>query len=298
MNKSSHMLVYINGQFLPEEQASLQISDLSIQRGYGIFDFFRTKDHVPLFIDDYLDRFYNSASGLRLDVALTRDELKKVIHQLMNKNNLKESGIRILLTGGYSSDSYTPGKPNLVIIEQPLVLPSKEDFLKGINIITHEYQRDLPGIKSINYLVAVWLQSKMQELQASDIVYHKNGIVSEMPRANIFIVDQQGNIITPSRNMLCGITRKKLISIIKNDYGFQERDLRVDELITAKEVFMTNTTRRIFPIVKIDGNIISDGKPGKITISLRDRFLELEQKYFEKYADLSASNTRTIKIHN
>src|SRR5688572_22713074 len=147
------MIAFINDQFLEEDKVRLGISDLSIQRGYAAFDFFRIKDHIPLFLDDYLNRFYHSISMMRLAPLHTREELKTIIHELIARNGLAESGIRMLFTGGYSPDSYQLGQPNLVITQLNIQLTSPAKFSEGIKIISHEYQRDLPEVKSINYLM-------------------------------------------------------------------------------------------------------------------------------------------------
>ncbi|HLO37929.1 MAG TPA: aminotransferase class IV, partial [Lacibacter sp.] len=88
------MWAFINTQFVKANQAVLPVSDLAIQRGYGVFDFFRTSENVPLFIDHHLDRLQHSASVLRLQLPFTKEELKKIIAELINKNQLGSSGIR------------------------------------------------------------------------------------------------------------------------------------------------------------------------------------------------------------
>ena len=114
------MVAYINDTFIEETKASLHISDLAITRGYGVFDFFRTVNHRPVFLEDHLDRFFNSAFTLRLQLETTREDLKSIIQQLILKNNVPISGVRILLTGGYSLDNYDCVTPNLVITLQLL----------------------------------------------------------------------------------------------------------------------------------------------------------------------------------
>src|SRR5271170_1538852 len=110
----------VNGMLLPSDRATLQISDLSIQRGFGVFDFFKTLNYKPVFLEEHLDRFFRSAAGLRLEVGKTREELRALIALLQEKNQLAYSGVRLTLTGGYSTDSMTPGKSNLVISQVPL----------------------------------------------------------------------------------------------------------------------------------------------------------------------------------
>jgi branched-chain amino acid aminotransferase len=144
----------VNNDFLPVTEASLKITDLALQRGYGIFDFFKILDGEVKFLEDHLDRFYNSAEQMHLPVGITRHELKAMLFELMKKNDLPESGIKITLTGGYSTDGYSIAKPNIIITQQALVL-NKGDIAPGIKLITHSHQRQLPQIKTLDYLMAI-----------------------------------------------------------------------------------------------------------------------------------------------
>ena len=115
----SEIYCVINGEFVLKSAASILISDLSIQRGFGIFDFFRTVNNQPLFLEDHLQRFYFSASEMGMDAGYSRDEIKKLLQQLIDKNKIANSGIRITLTGGYAEDGFTPANPNLLISQTP-----------------------------------------------------------------------------------------------------------------------------------------------------------------------------------
>jgi D-alanine transaminase/branched-chain amino acid aminotransferase len=278
------MIAFINNKFLEEDNATLKVSDLSIQRGYAAFDFFRTKNYIPLFLDDYLDRFFNSISLLHLKPIHTRAELKVIIDQLIQKNKLAESGIRMTLTGGYSPDSYELVQSNLIITQQKIQLTTPEKFITGLKIITHEYQRDLPVAKSINYLVGVWLQQKVKEKKAADVLYHQQGMVSEFPRSNIFIVTHDKKIVTPSENILRGITRMKVLKIAAERYIVETRELHLDEIKNAAEVFMTSTTKRLLPINQVDDTIIGNGKAGTITALLNEDFIKMEDEFIASFS--------------
>jgi D-alanine transaminase/branched-chain amino acid aminotransferase len=271
------MSVYLNNKFIEDEEAFLHVSDLSIQRGYGIFDFLRTMNDVPLFMDDHLDRFYSSADAMHLPVKKSREELSSVIYELIKRSSLSEAGIRITLTGGYSTDSYQIAEPNLVITCNPVKISSQNDFEKGMSIITHEYQRELPHVKSINYLMAVWLQPLLKEKRGDDLLYHRNNIITEFPRSNVFIVTTDNKLVTPARNILKGITRKNILSIAKEIVQVEERDITVDELLNASEVFLTATTKKIMPVLKINNKPVGNGQAGSITAKLYNKFLELER---------------------
>lgn len=287
------MIAFVINQFLEEEKATLQVSDLSIQRGYGAFDFFRTKNYIPLFLDDYLDRFFNSISLLCLQPLQTKRELKSIIQELIKKNKMPESGIRMILTGGYSPDSYEPAQPNLIITQQKIQFPASEKFESGLKIITHEYQRDLPEAKSINYLMGVWLLQKVKDQKAADVLYHHEGIVSEFPRANVFVVTRDEKIITPSKNILWGITRLKVLKLAAEKYKVETRTLHIDEIKDAAEVFMTSTTKRLLPVTQVDDTIIGNGKAGSITTLLNQDFIKMEDEFIASFHKDRNADTAT-----
>ncbi|MGB8191669.1 MAG: aminotransferase class IV, partial [Chitinophagaceae bacterium] len=236
---------YFNGEFMQEENVRLHISDLSIQRGYGVFDFFRTINHQPFFMNDYLERFFNSAKGLHLDPGISKEKLQSVIHELINRNQLPQSGFRLTLTGGYSPDSYLPALPNFIITHQPLSPRPAAMVEDGLKLITHEYIRESPELKSISYLTAVRIQPMIRAVGATDSLYHWKGVISELPRSNFFIVTRDETIVTASENILRGITRKKTLELAGKHFKAEERTITIDDVREAKEAFATSTTKQI-----------------------------------------------------
>lgn len=182
----------------------------------------------------------------------------------------------MLATGGYSPDGYSPVTGNFVLQQQPLQTPDNEKFERGIRIVTYAYQRDFPAVKSTNYLMGVWLQQQLKEQHIDDVLYFHHDIISEFPRANIFIITTDGRLLTPAANILQGITRRKVLELAPEILPVEERDLSIAELKNAAEVFMTSTTRRILPVVEIDGIQIGNGHAGRISTQLYKRFLDLE----------------------
>jgi D-alanine transaminase/branched-chain amino acid aminotransferase len=269
--------VFLNDTFIAAENAKLHVADLSLQRGYAVFDFFRTVNGRPLFIDDHLERFFSSAAAMHLPVNKTKDELIRIVQQLVQQSSLSEVGIRLMLTGGLSPDTYTPASPNLLITCSPMKTATAADFESGYSVITYEHQRELPYIKSINYLTAVWLHPLLREKNADDVLYHNNGIITEFPRSNVFIVTKEKKLLTPARNMLKGITRKQVLSLAADELVTEERDIHLEEVFDAAEIFLTSTSKKLMPVVRIDNQVIGDGKPGVITKELYQRFLEKER---------------------
>lgn len=277
------MWVYVNNQFVDDKNAFIGISDLSIQRGFGIFDFFRTSNNIPLFLEDYLDRFFHSAEQLKLQPTHTKEEIRAIVFELIKKNQIVTSGFKLILTGGYSPDGFEPGSPNFIVTQQPVEITSEEKFEQGIQITLYEYLRDLPEVKSINYLMALYLKSKQVGLQVDDTLYCKEEKVLEFPRSNVFIVTNNNEVVTPKRNVLHGITRKRVLEIAQENFIAEEREITISELNNAAEVFLTSTTKRIIPVLKIDDKVVGDGKPGVVTRSLYRSFRLMEDKYCESY---------------
>ncbi|HKH63661.1 MAG TPA: aminotransferase class IV [Flavitalea sp.] len=272
----TNRFAFINGDIIQEKKATLHISDLAIQRGYGVFDYCRTNDHVPIHLEDHIDRFLRSADIMQLQSPVSRESLVEIIHELIRKNEIPQSGIRMLLTGGYSPDSYEIIQPNLIILQHPLVLLARGAFDKGIKIITHEYVREFPHAKTINYSMGIWLQRKIKEQGAADVLYHQQGEVSEFPRANFFIVTKGDVIVTPKRNVLYGITRKKILELSPKGVSIEEGVVTLADIRAAKEAFMTSTTKRVLPIVQVDNIMIGDGRCGEVT-NLIDQLLVKEE---------------------
>lgn len=262
--------VIINGEFIPEEKAVLKISDLSIQRGYGVFDFFKIINHKFIFLDYHIERFFNSSSRLRLNPGIGKEELKELFTELHERHNIADAGIRITLTGGYSTDGYTPSQPNMIITHSPV---NAEQMFEAdpVSIITYNHQRQMPEVKTIDYLMAIWLQPMVKEQQAQDVLYHNNGWMRECPRANFFIVTKDDALVTPSENILKGITRMQILKLAKeNNIQVEEREISLEELYNAREVFITSSTKNILPVNKIDGKLINSGKKGELTFRMRE----------------------------
>jgi len=256
----------VNGEFLPAATASLGIKDLAIQRGYGIFDFFKSIDGKFIFIDDHLERFYYSAAQMHLPVKQRPEELKTLLQALMEKNDLPDAGTRITLTGGYSADGYNPAEPNMIITQQAFNNPEFNNI--GLKLITHPHQRQLAQVKTLDYLMAIMLLPKVKQQGADDVLYHDGGMVRECPRANFFMVNHRNEVITSATGILKGVIRKQVLNLKINGLKVIEKDFSLDDLKTCKEAFVTSSTKNIMPVSSIDGVTIGHGHAGPITTEL------------------------------
>lgn len=254
---------------MPAISAVVPVTDLAVQRGYGIFDFLKTVNGKIIFAEEHLDRFLYSAAEMLLPVPYSKEELLQLLKELNHKNNIPNSGIRMTLTGGPAADGYTISEPCLFLTQQTLELPDEAFFEKGIRLASYEHQRQLPQVKTIDYLMAIRLQPWLKQKGAADILYHQQGIVTECPRANFFIVNSDGVLVTPKEKILKGITRKMTLELAAQHLTVAERELTLDEAMQCREAFISSTTKGILPVTALDGKTMNQGQPGQVSSILR-----------------------------
>jgi D-alanine transaminase/branched-chain amino acid aminotransferase len=184
---------------------------------------------------------------------------------------MPDSGFRIQMTGGAMQNGFTHLHPVLFISQIEFAAPSHRSLENGIKLVSYEHQRQLPQVKSIDYLMSIWLQPILEERSADELLYLSNGLIRESPRSNIFLVTQDEKLITPGEQILKGISRKKVLEIASSNFTTEERDIHFDEIASAKEIFLTSTTKQILPVSKVDGITIGDGRPGPITKKLSEQ---------------------------
>jgi branched-chain amino acid aminotransferase len=247
---------YINGQIIPIAQAHLHVTDLGILRGYGVFDFFRAIDGKPIYLEEHLDRFENSTQKMNLTLPYSRENLRNNVLDMIRLHEHKLLGIKLLCTGGYSEDGYEPATPNVVMLAKPFkMLPDG----KTLKLMTVEHVRELSDIKTTNYIVPIKAIPQLKAGGFDDVLYHKDGLVSESSRSNVFIVKGE-KVITPKSNILHGITRNNVIKVIKNHFDFEEKDFSLSDLLQADEVFISSSTKRVSPVEYVDNQQFTQKK--------------------------------------
>lgn len=275
---------FLNGALVSAETAAIKVSDIGLLRGYGIFDYCLARAGHPLFLADYLNRFYRSAELLYLEIPFSKAELRQQIYTLLAQNGVADAGVKLVLTGGYSPDGYTPTDPNLLVMLMPLPPNAWEVSANGIKLMTHSFQRELPEVKTTNYLTGIRLLGAMRAVEAQDLLYLDGDSVRESVRSNFFIVDRHGTIITPSEHILLGITRQRVMEVAASMGRLEVRDLKASELATAQEAFLTSSTKGVMAVTRIDDLIIGTGKPGPVAAQLQQGFLDKVQQYLEQVA--------------
>jgi D-alanine transaminase/branched-chain amino acid aminotransferase len=210
---------------------------------------------------------------MRLEEGLSGTELTAQLNSLIEANQQREAGIRITLTAGYAEDGYSIHQPNLIITQTPLVV--RRDLPPGIRLISYPFLRQLPEIKTIDYLMAIWLQPMVRAQGADELVYRHGETVLECPRANLCIINADGALQTTRTNTLAGITRNKVLELARHRVQVSEKDIQLADLYAAREAFITSTTKHITPVLAVDGQLIGTGAPGPVTTILSADLLQL-----------------------
>jgi branched-subunit amino acid aminotransferase/4-amino-4-deoxychorismate lyase len=252
---------YFNGIITPVHETTMQINDLGFLRGYGMFDYFQTYNGRPFQWDMYWTRYERSAKSLNIPNPIGKDEAYGVVMELLEKSGLSNCAMRFVLTGGYAEDSISVTKPNLLIISEDTHPSPRSEYEEGISVMSHEFVRDIPDVKSTDYKHLIILRDKIKAAGATDVLFHKDGEVSELSRSNLFIF-KGDSLITSDKNVLNGITRQTLIDLAKPHFNVEERTVTLDEVLNADEIFTSSTTKRVLPVTKIDEHVIGDGKMG------------------------------------
>lgn len=269
------LICYANHSWVPLKEAGVSLLDLGLKRGYAVFDFIRVSDGTPLFLSRHIDRFFQSAKEMRLDMPCSKTDLHSLVHEIIRINQVKDAGVRMLLTGGNSPDGIHLGKPQLFIVTEALTAPPEEMRTEGYQLVSYPYRRHFPLVKTTDYTMELWLRPMIEDHRANDVLYHHHGIISECPRCNFFVVNEAGNLVTPDSHVLPGVTRSSIIEIA-NEIGIliELRDLYLHELPFVREAFICSTTKRIIPVSRIDDIYLP--VKGPVTSLLYQRFMERE----------------------
>ena len=281
MSAASETLCYFNDAFVPLNEVAISPYDLGFLRGYAVFDVMPVANGRPFFWERHYERLTRSASVLGLAVPVSAPEYKKIIDELIARNTFSEISLRTVLSGGPSRDGFTPAEDNetfLVLAEEAHRYP-QAIYTEGVKMITLAYERPLPQVKLANHAIAIQDLPRRQAAGAFEALYVNGGTVSEASQSNLFIV-KDGVLITTWDNVLWGITQGVALELAE-ELGIvtEKRDIRVEELLAADEVFVTGSSKAFVPVVQIDDRAIGSGAPGMMTQQLMAAFEKLVREY-------------------
>lgn len=278
-NNMANKTYYVDGEFVPADSAVLPLTDLSILRGYGVFDLLRTYDGVPFRLDAHLERLARSAAAIGLEMPWSRAELHALTQETYARNAIPNAAIRLVVTGNVSATNMLPDQaPALAIMVDPVQPYDTQAYREGALVVTTRIPHVMAHVKSLNYIGAIMAMKAAQPVGAVEAIYcNAADELSEGTRANFFIV-RKGTIYTPASDVLLGITRQAVFEAAGDEIEIVEDVVTMGDLQVADEAFITSTTKEILPIRQVDELVIGEGKPGPVTMRLMARFRALVER--------------------
>lgn len=280
-------LIYIDGKYYPKDEAKISVFDHGFLYGDGVFEGIRAYDGIVFKLREHIDRLYNSAHAIMLDIPLTKEEMIEAVLETLRINDLRDAYIRLVVTRGVGDLGLDPrkcAKPSIIIIAVPLLrLYDEEKRRKGISMIVSWIRRDPVDatsheIKSLNYLNSILAKIEANNAGADEaLILDANGYICEATGENIFII-KDGKLYTPPRSSgaLPGITASVVKRIAaKLGYEVIERNITVTELYSADEVFLTGTGAEIMPVREVNKRRIGKGEMGPITEKIFEEFMRV-----------------------
>ncbi|WP_233967402.1 D-amino-acid transaminase [Pectobacterium polaris] len=277
-------LVYVDGQYLEENEAKISVFDRGFLFADAVYEVTAVIDGKLVDFADHITRLQRSCRELSLTLPVTPEALREIHDALINKNDLKEGAIYLQLSRGNAGDRdfYFPSadvKSTLVLFTQARSLVGNPKATTGLHVVTTEdirwHRRD---IKTVSLLAASLAKEYAHTNQADDAFFVEDGFITEGSSCNCYIVLHDNTIVTRplSNAILHGITRQSLLKLAEKDgIALEERFFTPEEAYHAKEIFVSSATMLVLPVVMLDGKTIGDGKPGKVTQRLREIYLDM-----------------------
>ncbi|MDP2871080.1 MAG: branched-chain-amino-acid transaminase [Bacillota bacterium] len=271
--------VYLDGTFVPAEQATVSVFDHGLLYGDGVFEGIRAYNGLVFRLDEHVARLYDSAKAIGLRIPLTQAEMGEIVCDTVRANGLRDAYIRLVVTRGPGDLGLDPLKcpaPSVICIADAIKLFPEELYDRGLRIITAATRRNVPEalnprIKSLNYLNNILAKIEANQAGVLEaLMLTHDGFVAEGTGDNLFFV-KDGVVCTPaiSQGILHGITRACIIELArKRGIAVAEMTVARYDLFTADECFLTGTAAEVIPVVEIDSRVVGTGQPGPVTRAL------------------------------
>ncbi|SFR05144.1 branched-chain-amino-acid transaminase [Desulfoscipio geothermicus] len=280
------LIIYLDGKFVPEEEAVVSVFDHGLLYGDGVFEGIRAYHNRVFKLHDHLVRLYESARTIGLEISIGMEEMQEVVLETLRRNNLRDAYIRLVVTRGKGDLGLDPRKcpkPTVFCIAASIQLYPDELYERGLEMVTVATRRNIPEacnprVKSLNYLNNIYAKIEANLAGVPEaIMLNQEGYVAEATGDNIFLV-KNDKLITPPIHvgLLEGITRNTVMDLARaKGIEVVEKVFTRHDVYIADECFLTGTAAELIPCVKVDGRTIGDGKPGEVFRGLLKDFREL-----------------------
>lgn len=282
----SSQWIYLGGEYVNKNEAVVSVYDHGFLYGDGVFEGIRVYEGNIFKLDEHLNRLYDSAKSIMLQIPYEKEELEEIIAETVRKNQLETAYIRVVVSRGAGNLGLDPAScanPRVVVIAEALALFPKELYERGVRLASVSSRRNRPDVlppqvKSLNYLNNILVKMEANQAGVDEaLMLNDQGYVTEGSADNIFIV-KNGTIFTPPTYLgaLEGITRNAIIDLAtEKGYEVKEQPFTRHDVYVADEVFLTGTAAEVIAVVEVDQRQVGDGTPGVVTNHLLSEFRKI-----------------------
>ena len=272
-------ICYLNKGFTDLDQASISPLDRGFLFGDSVYEVFAAYEKKLFRIEDHLERLFLNLQSLRISNPYSRDEIESLVKEVCIKNEERNQIIYLQISRGREKiRNHIPDKntkPTLFICSFEMsILLTKNRILSSY--FKQRYSLEKSSIKSNSLLANVIYKMKANEEGVDELIMSDNGYITEGAVSNIFCV-KKDTIFTPplETNILPGVTRKVILEILNElDFKYEEEAITENFLLSSDELWITNTTKGVVPILKVDGKVLGDGNIGKVYQQVKQEFLK------------------------
>jgi branched-chain amino acid aminotransferase len=288
--RNADICIWINGALKRRAEATVSVFDSGFVLGDGVWEGLRVLDGHPAFLDAHLDRLFEGAKAIALEIGLDRAALTRAIYETLEANDMRDGvHLRLMVSRGVKRTPYqdpraTIGAATVVIIAE-YKLPKPETLASGLNLFTVHVRRGYPDVQDpklnshskLNCITACIQATAAGADEA--LMLDPHGFVATCNSTHFFIV-RKGEVWTSSGDYcLGGITRSNVLRVCEeNEIVARERNFSLTEAYSAEEAFVTGTFAGVTPVRSIDGRLIGDGRPGPMLARLQTLYRELVER--------------------
>lgn len=275
-------IVYVNGEYLPEEDAKISVFDRGFLFADGVYEVSAVIGGKLVDNDAHLTRLARSMSELKMTPPASGEEITAIMREMVERNDIDEGLVYLQVTRGAADRDFAFPKdatPSLIMFTQKKSLSDNPAAEKGISVITvTDIRWKRRDIKTVGLLPASMAKQAALDAGANDAWFVEDGFVNEGSSNNAFIVTHDGKIVTRhlGNEILHGITRKAVMELARREsLEIDERPFTPDEAYEAREAFSTSASAFVMPVVKIDDHTLGNGVPGPVAEKLRKLYIEM-----------------------
>lgn len=274
--------VFLNGKLVDIDKACISVTDSGFLYGAGLFETMRSHNGVVFALTDHLDRLFVSADVLSINIPYDREYITEAVNKVLLANKLTDARLRLTLTNGPMAESEEQRKSTLLITAAKLRSYPPEYYKKGVMVVLCPFRQNLidpiSGRKTTSYFSRMIALNMAHQKRATEAIWFTvDNRLAEGCISNVFLV-KDSELYTPpiTTPVLPGVARKTACRLARqNSIKLTEKDLSIDDLLGADEIFLTNVIMQVMPINKVEKHTIGDGQVGPVTKKLQTSFDQL-----------------------